>query len=110
MFIKGSFSETAPGQMNTLLEAVANRKMANEMVTYLFGLAGDGNTIVDKEDLAFWVDGYFDAAIKRVLSKIKASKEVKVEMTKQVGVFGMQSSILKKIHQKYAQSGDKKDE
>lgn len=89
-----------------------------DFANYLFGLAGEGaTTVCTPRDLRRFLDAKLTPAIEQMIASVKVAQEFSAALNEQVGVFGFQGAILKKLHQKHmagvAQSEhveDKEDE
>ena len=103
VFIKGQFSRDLV-QLQVLLDELADKKMSLKMAAYLIELAGPENAVLSVEELAEAVDKPFDQITQRVVARIKESNFASAEMNSSIGVFGMQSAILKKAHDKFKQA------
>ena len=103
VFIKGQFSRDM-AVLQQLLDEVSEKKMATKMAKYLIELAGAENALMSVRDLAECVDKPFDDITQRVVARIKEANYASEEMSSSIGVFGMQSAILKKAHDKFAKA------
>jgi len=101
VFIKGAFSLDTK-VLQQLLDEVSGLKMAHKMASYLIELAGPENAILTVQELAECVNGPFDEITQRLVAKIAEANAASAEMNANVGVFGMQSAVLKKAHDKIA--------
>ena len=97
IFLRGKFGKDVE-QMKKLLEGFDNGKMTNKMADYLIELAGPENLIVTKRDLQQWLEGQYSVWVNKIVDSIKKSEALAAEVEQQVGVFGMQQTLLKKIY------------
>ena len=96
VFLRGSFKGSAESRA-TLLEALAGKKLVNQMVDYLVQVAGIENFTVSKRDLIEFLDSQLSPAIEAIKKQVEVSDKVQKEMEASVGMFGMQAAILKKV-------------
>jgi hypothetical protein len=108
VFMRGQFSKDTE-VMKVLLDAISDRKMSDKTATYLIELAGPKSVFVTHRELSSWLDKHYDEITKRILLKIEHSKEASAELEKNIGVFGMQAQVLKKIHEKFAKAEEQHD-
>jgi hypothetical protein len=102
-FLRGRFSNDDT-ELQMLLTEVHDGKLAAKLTGYLVELAGEENLIVEKDDLQKWLDDAFSVIVKRVAGKIETNKKLTEAFSEQIGVFGMQADILKKVYDKTQKS------
>jgi hypothetical protein len=105
VFLRGEFSRDHV-QLQKLLDQFKDGKMTTQMADYLIGVAGVDHLIVTKRELQTWLEAQYKPLVEQIVDKIEKSKQVAVAMEEQVGVFGMQAAILKKV---YGETADTED-
>ena len=96
-FIQGEFISTDESQQKLLLSEIDDGKLSQKLADYLTELAGEENMIVLKRDLKGWLDGQFNPMIESILEQIEKKKAMTQAMSANVGNFGMQAALLKKV-------------
>ncbi|MEY9560498.1 hypothetical protein [Sinorhizobium fredii] len=99
IFVRGC-PDGEEAEQQKLIEEIGDRKMAEKMAAYLAGLAGADNLVVTERELAGYLDSVFGPAIDAMMEKVKQNQELKSEMEANIGTFGMQAALLKKVYGK----------
>ncbi len=82
----------------TLLD---NKKLARDIVDGLLQLiGGEAHLIIGKRVIRDWLHAQFETSFKKALEVISKQKEVVQEQKASIGTFGVQTSSLKKLHDK----------
>jgi len=97
IFLRGKFGKDV-SLLKKLLEGFENGAMTNKMADYLIDLAGVQSLIVSKRELQTWLEGQYKPMVDKIVADIKKSTELTNEIEQQVGVFGMQAALLKKVY------------
>lgn len=94
VFVKG----TPEDNPQMLLAELDEGKLAAKMADYLIGLAGTDNLTISRDDLIEWIDKFYRPVAENIRKQMQASKVVDDEITSNLGVFGMQAALMKKVH------------
>ena len=103
VFLRGVFSRDHV-ELQKLLEQLKDGRMTTQMADYLIGVAGVDHLIVTKRELQQWLESQYKPLVDKVVDAIEKSKQVSEAMEEQVGVFGMQAAILKKVYGETAEA------
>jgi hypothetical protein len=107
IFLRGTFSREK-AELEKLLGQVQDGKLTNKMADYLVELAGVDDLIVTKRELQQWLDSQYKPMIDGIVEQIAKAKQIETAMEEQVGVFGMQAAILKKVYGSTAEAEEEK--
>lgn len=100
VFIRGTL-KTNP---HLLKEQFENGKLAKKMADYMVDLAGHENLICSISEIEGWLQNWFKPIIIKIDKSLAISAAVVNEVESNIGVFGMQAAILKKVHSKLAEA------
>lgn len=96
IMIPGS-GDTIEG-MQMLIDNIADKKLATQMVDYLEKIAGKENFAIDRETAIAWFDQAYSAYAEQLQKLVTAHQLVKTEMASNQGQFGMHAELLKKVY------------
>jgi hypothetical protein len=108
-FMPGTMNGT-PDEQQKLFEEIDQGKIAGKMAAYLVGLAGKGNLILTEKQLSAWIDEQYKPLIAKVKLAIEQAKKVQEAIKSNVGTFGMQAAILKKVFDEMHPGHDKAED
>ena len=96
VFMRGVFSKD-PAETAKLLASISDHKLTKKMADYLCELAGASNLIATPRAISDWLDADYDPLVAKIVASLAKQQEVAEAFESSIGVFGMQSAILKKV-------------
>lgn len=93
VFLRGD----AKDNPKLLLDELENKKFATKAADYIIQLAGADNIIVERRDLINWFQDHYAPLFGKLAKSFEAHKKVGVAIEENVGVFGMQAVLMKKL-------------
>ena len=105
VLLRGKFKGDDKGLQKLLLDEISEGKLAAKFAAYLVKIAGSENLIMREAEIAKWLDSEYVPVIAGITKSLVAIAQVADEMSKNIGVFGMQAAILKKVYSDTKSSG-----
>ena len=110
VLLRGSLDGTKE-EAQQLFKELKGGKLAKKMADYLYEIAGEQNMILSRKEITDWLtENVYAKIAKEIEDTIKRKELFKEEMGKNIGVFGMQAQILKKVYDTVKAKGEEADD